>query len=147
MRRVFVFGAPVAAWLIVFAAVVNLGAERAGQTPAGGGRWTIPDGAETEKNPLPANAVTLANGKRLFVSTCQRCHGALGKGDGEDGDPNHMDDMDLTPAAGAKKNPDGVVFYKIWNGRESPKMPPQKDDLSKEQVWAIVAYVQTLRGK
>ena len=55
--------------------------------------------------------------------------------------------MDLTAAAGAKANTDGVVFYKIWNGRATPKMPAQKDDMTKEQVWAVVAYVQTLRGK
>ena len=27
------------------------------------------------------------------------------------------------PGARATNNPDGVVFYKIWNGRSSPKMP------------------------
>ena len=55
--------------------------------------------------------------------------------------------MDLTAAARAARNPDGVVFYKVWNGRPSPKMPAFSDDLSKEQVWAVVAYVQTLRAK
>ena len=31
------------------------------------------------------------------------------------------------------------------NGRKKPKMPAVKDKLTKEQVWAVVAYVQTLR--
>ena len=53
--------------------------------------------------------------------------------------------MDLTDAKRAERNPDGVVFYKIWNGRRKPKMPAQKDELTKEQIWAVVAYVQTLR--
>ena len=53
--------------------------------------------------------------------------------------------MDLTRAARAAKNSDGVVFYKVWNGRRKPKMPAFKDKLTKEQIWAVVAYVQTLR--
>jgi mono/diheme cytochrome c family protein len=53
--------------------------------------------------------------------------------------------MDLTRADRAAKNPDGVVFYKAWNGRKKPKMPAFKDELSKEQIWAVVAYVQTFR--
>ena len=38
-------------------------------------------------------------------------------------------------------------FYKAWNGRSKPKMPAVKDDLTKEQLWQIVSYVQTLRQK
>ena len=55
--------------------------------------------------------------------------------------------MNLTNPARATPNPDGVVFYKIWNGRSSPKMPTFSEEISKEQAWAIVAYVQTLRAK
>ena len=58
-----------------------------------------------------------------------------------------MEDMDLTNAKRAARNSDGVVFYKIWNGRPKPKMPAQKDKLTKDQVWQIVAYAQTLRPK
>jgi mono/diheme cytochrome c family protein len=32
------------------------------------------------------------------------------------------------------------------NGRRKPKMPVFKEELSKDQVWAVVAYVQTLRS-
>jgi mono/diheme cytochrome c family protein len=53
--------------------------------------------------------------------------------------------MDLTDAKRAERNSDGVVFYKIWNGRRKPKMPAQKDELTKEQVWAVVAHAQSLR--
>ena len=38
------------------------------------------------------------------------------------------------------------MFYKVWNGRKSPKMPAFKDELTKDQVWQIVAYAQTLRA-
>jgi mono/diheme cytochrome c family protein len=133
-------GLPIAAWLVALVTIAG-----AHGLPQGG--WVLPATAKTDKNPLPVNAGTIAAGKKLFVSTCQRCHGMTAKGDGPDGDENTIADRDLTVASGAARNPDGVVFYKIWNGRESPKMPAQKDELSKEQVWAIVAYVQTLRAK
>ena len=78
----------------------------------------------------------MQTGKQVFEKKCQKCHGPGGKGDGPDADPDQQQDMDLTVARRAARNPDGVVFYKIWNGRQKPKMPAQKDDLTKEQVWA-----------
>ncbi len=111
------------------------------------GGWTIPPTANDEKNPLSGDPKALETGKQLFDKKCQKCHGPGGKGDGPDADPDHQEDMDLTVARRANRNPDGVVFYKVWNGRQKPKMPAQKNDLTKEQVWAIVSYVQTLRQK
>ncbi|HET7619540.1 MAG TPA: c-type cytochrome [Vicinamibacterales bacterium] len=109
--------------------------------------WTIPEGASEEANPLRNDASAVETGRQLFRQKCQRCHGPGGLGDGPDADPDHQDDMNLTRADRAEANPDGVVFYKAWNGRSKPKMPAFRDDLTKEQVWAIVTYVQTLRGK
>jgi len=123
------------------------GAGQARQGGNGRGGWTIPPTAAQEKNPLTVNDSVVAAGQKLFRSKCQRCHGAEGTGNGPDADLKHRDDMNLTLAARAERNPDGVVFYKIWNGRSSPKMPVFSDELSKEQAWAIVAYVQTLRAK
>ena len=107
--------------------------------------WTLPPEAETTKNPLPVDAKLLATGKAIFKDKCQKCHGASGKGDGPDADPDAQEDMDLTRASRAAKNSDGVIFFKAWNGRKKPKMPAVKDDLTKDQLWAVVAYVQTLR--
>ena len=115
--------------------------------PANTNGWTIPDNAAAETNPFAGNQQALAEGKQLFEKNCKRCHGASGKGDGPDGDPDHQEDMDLTQARRAARNPDGVVFYKAWNGRARPKMPAFKDSLSKDDIWKIVTYVQTLRQK
>jgi mono/diheme cytochrome c family protein len=148
MKRSVLFAVPVFVWLFAFVSFV--GAQGQSAPPRGGGRgggWTIPPTAAEEKSPLAVNDAVLANGKKLFASKCERCHGATAKGDGPDGDPAHAEDMDLTVAARAARNPDGVVFYKIWNGRASPKMPTFSEELTKEQVWALVAYVQTLRAK
>lgn len=132
--------------LIVAASVLLPGAIalNAAQTAA---RWTIPPTAIEEKNPLPVNPATLAGGKKLFDAKCQSCHGAAGKGDGPDADKKYADTMDLTQAARAARNADGQVFYKIWNGRLNPKMPAFSEQMTKEQAWAVVAYVQSLRQK
>jgi mono/diheme cytochrome c family protein len=110
--------------------------------------WNLPATADDEKNPVAGDAKAIAAGKELFAKNCKRCHGPGGLGDGPDADPDFMQDMDLTVAKRAARNSDGVVFYKVWNGRKKPKMPVFKDEgLTKDQVWQIVAYVQTLRQK
>jgi putative ABC transport system permease protein len=131
--------------VVVLVWLVSLRLAASAQTSADG--WRIPATAATEKNPFPANDAVLAAGKKVFSARCVRCHGPAGKGDGPDADQDHKEMMDLTRADRAAANPDGVVFYKVWNGRESPRMPVFADQLSKEQAWAVVAYAQTLRKK
>jgi mono/diheme cytochrome c family protein len=114
------------------------------QNPNG---WTLPADADTTKNPLTVDAKVLAAGKAVYKDKCQRCHGPAGLGDGEDADPDVADDMNLTNPKRADRNSDGIVFYKVFNGRKKPKMPAFKDDLTKDQIWQVVSYVQTLRKK
>ena len=109
--------------------------------------WILPADATETKNPHPADAKLIATGRSVFKDKCARCHGAGGLGDGEDADPEIREDMDLTRAARADRNPDGVVYYKVLNGRRKPKMPAFKEELKPDQIWAVVAYVQTLRKK
>ena len=146
--RLGLAGAAVAA-VIGIAVVPSHALQEKPSAPAQGqereGGWTIPPGADQEKSPIGVTPQTLIAGRALFKKNCERCHGPKGIGDGPDADPDYMDDMDLTNPKRAARNPDGVVFHKVWNGRKKPKMPAFKDELSKEQVWTIVAYVQTLR--
>jgi mono/diheme cytochrome c family protein len=137
---------------LIFSATIALvgatprqNADNQAEPPSRPGGWTIPQNAADEKNPLAGNQQALGTGKQLYEKTCKKCHGPGGKGDGPDADPDAQQDMDLTVARRAARNPDGVVFYKIFNGRKKPKMPAQKDSLTKEQIWSIVTYVQTLR--
>jgi mono/diheme cytochrome c family protein len=115
----------------------------------GGGKrgWTIPPGAAQEANPIAVSPEVLAKGKKLFEDNCQKCHGKEGKGDGPDADPDNMPE-DLSDPARAARNPDGVMFYKIWNGRKSPKMPGVKTEgLSKDDVWTVIHFAKTFRPK
>jgi mono/diheme cytochrome c family protein len=114
------------------------------QAPDNSPGWHIPEGAAMERNPEPLNEAVLAKGQSLYKSKCQRCHGADGAGHGPEADPNHLPG-DLTDGRRASRNPDGVMFYKIWNGREKPKMPAMKTDISRADVWTVIHYVKTLR--
>ena len=102
--------------------------------------------ADDKKNPLPVDEKLIATGKAVFKDKCERCHGPGGLGDGPDADPDATD-MDLTNAKRADRNSDGVVFYKVWNGRKKPKMPTFSSEITEEQAWAVVAYAQSLRKK
>lgn len=108
--------------------------------------WTLlPPDAAARKSPLTVDDKVIAAGKTVFKNKCQRCHGPAGRGDGPDADPDRQQDMDLTNSKRASRNADGVVFYKVMNGRKKPKMPAFKEELTEQQVWSVVAYVQTLR--
>jgi mono/diheme cytochrome c family protein len=109
--------------------------------------WTLPPDAAETRSPLTVDDKVLAIGRKVFSDKCEKCHGPKGLGDGPDADPDHAEDMNLTNPKRADRNTDGVVFYKVLNGRRNPKMPAFKDDLSKEQIWSVVAYAQSLRKK
>ena len=113
-------------------------------TPAG---WILGEDADEKKNPLAADVATLAAGKAIYKDKCQKCHGPGGLGDGPDADPDAALEMDLTNPKRAARNADGVVYYKVLNGRRRPKMPPFKDELTEQQIWSVVTYAQSLRKR
>ncbi len=137
---------------VMLACVVAVGtsgvAAAAGQvrqaTPTAGSSRLMPT---PRQSPLQVDAKVLATGRAVFKDKCTKCHGAAGLGDGPDADPEHREDMDLTNPKRADRNADGVVFYKVANGRRRPKMPAFKEELNEQQIWSVVAYVQTLRKK
>lgn len=139
-------------WLAALAIAAAVSAVAAGiAAPAAPaqqrGGWQLPPDAPDTVSPLKVDDKVLSTGKKIFSDKCQKCHGPKGLGDGPDADPEHAEDMNLTNPKRADRNPDGIVFYKVLNGRTRPKMPAFKEELSREQIWAIVAYVQTLRQK
>jgi mono/diheme cytochrome c family protein len=127
--------------------VAAIAAAQDGGDGSGRRGWTIPPGAAQEPNPIPVSADVIAKGQKIYEKSCQKCHGKSGKGDGPDADPDEMPE-DLSDPARAKRNPDGVMFHKIWNGRKSPKMPGVKTEgFSKEDVWTVIHFVKTFRPK
>jgi len=111
-----------------------------GQDGAAAGHWMAPEDAAKRKNPVAADAASIARGKKLFQVNCASCHGAQGKGDGQAGRALKPKPADLAAMAG--QHPDGDFAWKIANGR-SP-MPAWKGALSEAQIWDTVNFIQSL---
>ena len=105
--------------------------------------WDIsiaPDGTG-----LPEGGGTAAAGKEIYANRCARCHGAKGEG---------RDSVALAGGQGTLKNPKPLrtvgsywpYATTVWDyvNRSMPFDKP--GTLSKEQVYAITAYVLYLNG-
>lgn len=106
--------------------------------------WQIPGGAADLANPIALTDSVMSKGRDIYRSKCQRCHGRTGTGNGPDAD-RQRPPGDLTDARRASRNPDGVMFYKIWNGRSRPRMPAFKTDITRDDVWTVIHYIKSLR--
>ena len=101
--------------------------------------WFIPDGGKDEKSPTASMHDATARGRVLYASHCALCHGPQGKGDG----PGSDYAADLTDDLRTELNTEGVLFYKIWNGRikygkgPTEDMPAFNGKLEKDQVWLL----------
>ena len=102
--------------------------------------WKAPERASRRKNPIPADANSIAAGKASYNKECLSCHGAAGKGDGPAA-------AALTKSPGDLSNPklweqtDGALFWKITTGK--PPMPYYENILTEEQRWNVVNYIRT----
>ncbi|MCV9387667.1 c-type cytochrome [Reichenbachiella ulvae] len=95
------------------------------------------------KNPLPETDEVLAEGKVLFTRFCWHCHGDQGLGDG----PVGQIFKGVTPynSRAVKDKPEGHIFHVITHGKG--RMGSHASQLSIEERWKIVRYVQTLQNQ
>jgi high-affinity iron transporter len=95
---------------------------------------------------LPTKPLNLAEGGRLYATSCASCHGPRGMGDGPAG-------LALTPRPPAIGSPatmgavaPSMMFRKISVGVTGTAMTAFAPALSDEQRWNIVAYLGSLRA-
>jgi mono/diheme cytochrome c family protein len=95
------------------------------------------------QDPFHATPQVLSDGKGLFTTYCQVCHGENGKGDGPIAGkvpppPSYTSTRVLA-------FPPGRIFHDITMG--SGKMPSHATQLTAEERWKIVTYVHaSLQG-
>jgi cbb3-type cytochrome c oxidase subunit III len=103
---------------------------------------------------LSANPPSTYEGRRLFVSYCQLCHGTGGKGDGPLAKVMQISPADLTTTVRSRSD---TILTKIITGEGrqtitgrdrhnllSEAMPEWKDVFSKSQIKALIAYIRFL---
>ena len=107
------------------------------------GAWEAPAAEKGKKNPLPADAKTVEQGKKVAQVNCVSCHGAKGKGDGAAAVALNPKPADWTSKK-VQDESDGEIFWKISTGRGA--MPSWKF-LPENDRWALVRYVKSLGAK
>jgi cytochrome c553 len=97
-----------------------------------------------QKNPLPANAATIADGKEAFSHYCVACHGLDGQNTGVPFANRMSPPVPLLSGKDIQAYTDGqlkwVIDYGIWPSG----MPGSKDTLSDDEIWSIVVYLRHL---
>jgi mono/diheme cytochrome c family protein len=115
--------------------------------------WTI--GCTDEAFPTPPAEILTSDaavraGEALFQKNCSLCHGVSGHGDGPQAkslDPPPADLRNLSGARGDR----GYWFLRIQRGgkegplsRERSAMPGWGEHLTDEQIWQLVAFLNSL---
>ncbi len=99
--------------------------------------------AQLMTNPLDSTADVLAEGKALYASYCIHCHGAKGQGDGKVGQV--YKGVTAYNSRAVKDKPEGHIFHVITHGKG--RMGAHASQVSVEDRWKIVRYVQTLQNQ
>jgi mono/diheme cytochrome c family protein len=130
-------------WCGIVAWSLGLGAAMA----AHDGQTTPRAEAAKLKNPIPANAASIAAGQALYSKYCRFCHGTTGKGDGPSA-PKDVKPSNLTDATWDRGSSDGEIFAVIQEGAGPDfKMKGLKGKISDQDTWHLVNYVRSLGGE
>ena len=104
----------------------------------------IPENYRDARNGVKAGTATIADGRKLYISHCARCHEEDGLGGGE-----AAADLSPSPAllAYMVETPMAVDPYLLWTiaeggGEFDTEMPAFKDILSRDEIWKIVSFMR-----
>jgi len=97
-----------------------------------------------QANPLSGDAESIEKGRSEYQSMCFVCHGASGKGDGPASKATPRKPSDLSDPVRAGLLSSGDRFLVLRHGIPGTSMPASGANLSDDQVWRIVTFVETL---
>ena len=108
------------------------------------------DAGVNSVNPLELNDKNISEGKKLYSMFCKHCHGEFGAGGGSITHPiysaiPHYNNDKLLRRSGVPMNQltSGHLFHAITYGLNA--MGPHSSQLSEDERWKIVLYVQELQ--
>lgn len=124
--KMLILAAGVTVMSFVLAAWSFTGTVSAAEAPAG----------TAEKNPFAGKPEAIKAGEKIFDDKCSECHmdGTGGAG------PNLTDDEWIYGGS------DAEVFETISRGRKGG-MPSWKSELSKDDIWKVVAFIRSIAYK
>ena len=95
---------------------------------------------------LPTKPVDLAAGERLYAQHCASCHGPRGMGDGPAGKGIVPPPPALGSAAVMRDVPPALMYRIISVGIAGTQMVGWANQLSADERWSIVSWLNGLRG-
>ena len=99
------------------------------------------------KNPVPADAASLAAGKKVFDSSCSQCHGATGQGDGKMAAMVTPKPSNLVDSEWKHGSSDGEIFVVIRDGVKGTGMKGFASKMTEHEMWDVVNYIWSLGAK
>jgi mono/diheme cytochrome c family protein len=105
----------------------------------------VPAPYNSMSNPLPRTRETVERGAKVYEQNCASCHGTTGAGDGPmartiSPPPANLAWLSQMPMV----QWDPFMFWTVAEGgaQYGNAMPAFKNTLSKDDIWAVIAYVQ-----
>ena len=96
------------------------------------------------KDPFPASHEVIAQGKDKFEKFCMQCHGAGGQGDGSVVSVGNFPPPPAYSSTQLKNLPEGKMYHTLQYGKGM--MGSHASQLTAEERWKIIRYVQTLQN-
>ena len=101
-------------------------------------------GNMNQKNPLPDNPQSRADGKEAFSHYCVVCHGLDGQNTGVPFAGHMSPPVPSLASPEVQQYTDGQLKWILDNGLSPSGMPGSKGILSDDELWSIVTYVRHL---
>lgn len=100
--------------------------------------------SKDQRNPLPSNADTWADGKEAFSHYCVACHGMDGQNTGVPFVDHISPPIPLLTSKDVQSYTDGQLKWILDNGISPSGMPGSKGTLSDDELWSIIVYLRRL---
>ncbi|HEX3437052.1 MAG TPA: c-type cytochrome [Pseudacidobacterium sp.] len=97
-----------------------------------------------QKNPLPDNAQTIADGKEAFSHYCVACHGMDGQNTGVPFVDHISPPIPSLVSTEVQQYTDGQLKWILDYGIRPSGMPGSKGTLSDDELWSIVVFLRHL---
>ena len=105
----------------------------------------LPPAYANLSNPLPATSKTTDRGQKIYAAQCSSCHGPTGLGDGPAAKGLNPPPANLAWLSNMPMSRwDPIMYWTVAEGGTAygTAMPAFKSTLTKEDIWAVVAYIQ-----
>ena len=101
-------------------------------------------GGKSDKNPVPATAENIDEGKQAFTQYCMVCHGLDGQNTGVPFATTVSPPVPSLASAPVQAYSDGQLKWVIQHGIRPSGMPPSEGVFGDDDMWKMVLYIRHL---